>query len=183
MKKWTYVISVVTLVVGLMVGYESSRNQMNRSTNAQLNANLYQIWGTLYQAQVDLKQSTTNPTTREEKGYENNYKIAIAQAYSVWQAMELTLYQQGGVSLQDLQQINGGLKIIYETILPPYGMNLPSATIERARNWILVFESSLNTANPSLDFDYVKLLRSNIGNVVQKYRSYKSDGNFEVGNP
>lgn len=187
MKKrtWLYVLScIAALVIGTVGGasysnYRSHRQQLTRLENYSLAA----FAGTLASAQRDMKESTSNPTTPLERAYQVNLKVDVGQSWVLWETMQPELIAEGLPS-EKVQQINSGLQIVYNNILPPGSSEDQSRSVQQAREWISTFYSSLypNNGKGTVPSNAVLLarLKSKISVITSKYESYKSDSNFQV---
>lgn len=183
-RAWIYVLScLIALVIGMASGvsysdYRTHQEQLNLFENYPLSA----FAGTLVSAQRDMKESTTNPTTPLERSYQDHLKVDIGQSWVLWETMQPELIA-AGLSSTKVQEINSGLQIVYNNILPPGTSDQPGS-VKRAREWISTFYSCLypNHGNGSVPSDRVLFsrLKSNISVITSKYESYKSDGNFQV---
>lgn len=172
-------LAIACLIIGGATGYTVALNRANQRNFKQLNTTLSEIWVDLYSAQQDLVQSSDDPTTPEELGFEYRYKANVAKASALWEAITPTLISRG-LSPQDVYFIGGGLNIIWMNILPPYGLNPTSSSVERAHIWITMFEKSLYAPNPPVTFDYFQLLKNHLKPLVDKYASFSADPNFQV---
>ena len=184
MRKRINITAVAGVLVGMSAGYGLARYQARQANTSQLNTNIEQLSSYLTLAQIDLRESTANPTTAGERAYQANYKVQVAQAFSVWESITPTLVQRG-FSATNVYLVELGLNVVFQNILPPYGMNLKptSPTVRRAQAWIALFAKDLYLAHPpspSENTDYISLLKDNLASIARTYRSYKSDGNFQV---
>lgn len=183
MKKraWIYVLScMLALIIGIVGGVSYSNHrfhqkQLNRFENYTLSA----FSNALVKAQNDMKESTANPSTPLEKAYQNNLKVDVGQLSALWSAMYPDLIAQG-VPSEKVQQIGSGLEIVYNNILPPNGAD--PASVKRAREWISTFYTCMYPNHGPVSSNSILLsrLKSNIPIITSKYKSYKSDGNFQV---
>jgi len=175
---------MTALVIGTAGGvsysnYRSHQQQLTRFENNNLSA----FVSTLVSAHLDMKESTSNPTTALERAYQVNLKVDVGQSWVLWETMQSELIADG-LPLEKVQQINSGLQIVYNNILPPRSSEVQSGSVQRAREWILTFYSSLypNNANGPVPSNAVLLsrLKSKISVITSKYESFKSDSNFQV---
>lgn len=171
------------LIIGLICGIIYSNVSFHQKSVSRLdNGDLFSFANTLVAAENDIRKSTSNPTTPLEKAYEVNLKVDVGQLSVLWGAMSQELIAQGLPSV-DVQQIGSELDIIDKNILPPYGMMEQSASVQRARAWITFFYNAMYPGNklPNSNAIYFSRLKSNISSIFSKYRSYKSDPNFQIG--
>lgn len=169
-------VVVLALMVGGAIGYGVSQSQIHMTTYTRLNANLYQFSEELHFAESASTQFGKNSSTHLGLAYVNNYKLYVAQAYALWLSMSPDLLQEG-IPSTDIDQIREFLQTTYNNILPPFGMDENSQTVVKARYWISMFANALPT---EINHDYVSALKENIAKIVQTYRSFSSDGNFQV---
>lgn len=188
MKKRTrlYVLScIVALVIGAVGGGSYSNYMSRRQQLIDFEKYSFATFaGTLISAQRDMKESTSNPTTPLERAYQVNFKVDVGQSWVLWESMQPELIAEGLPS-EKVQQINSGLQIVYNNILPPGSSEDQPDSVQRAREWIATLYSSLypNSGKGPAPSNAVLLsrLKSNISVITSKYESFKSDGNFQVG--
>jgi type II secretory pathway pseudopilin PulG len=175
-------LSVIgTLIIGIVGGIGFSSYTFQQKNQISLENSLSAFANTLAGAQRDMRYSTMNPTNSFEKGYQVNLRVDVGQLSSLWSVMYPDLIAQG-LPVKDVQQIGSGLQIVYEGILPPYTTLDDPASVKRAREWITVFYKCMYPNNSPVlsNAIYLSRLKSQISTIAAKYRSYKSDSNFQV---
>lgn len=182
-RAWMLSLSCVgLLIIGIAGGVAWSNYRFHQETLKRVDSDVAAFANVLAETQMDMKQSTPNPTTPLEKAYEVNVKVDVGQLYELWGNMYPELLGQG-LSDQDLQQIYNGLTVIDMDILPPRTQNVDTHTVNLARSWITFFYGAIYPNNhnaPQPDAVYFSRLKSSLSSIAAKYRSYKSDPNFQV---
>lgn len=183
-KKQTWIMSwylVGVLIIGVVGGAVDSNNRFHQKNTNRLDSDVAAFANILAKAQADMKESTSNPTTSLEKAYEVNVKVDVGQLNVLWANMYPELVAQG-LSVQDAQQIENGLNIVDTNILPPRASSVDIKTIQRAKAWITFCYEAMYPDNkaPQSNAVYFSRLKSQLSSIATKYRSYKSDPNFQV---
>lgn len=184
MKKRLLIMSlcfVGALVVGVVGGVTYCNYRVHQQSLNRLDSDVAAFSNIVAKAQMDMKESTPNPTTPLEKAYEVNVKVDVGQLNALWTNMSPDLIAQG-LSAQDVQQIEDGLLIVDTNILPPGATMDEPASVQRARAWITFFYNAMYPDNkpPKSNSVYFSRLTSQLSSIAAKYRSYKSDPNFMV---
>lgn len=181
-KMWMMSLSFVgVLIIGLVGGAIYSNDRFHQKSIERLQSNVAAFADILAKTQMDIRESASSPTTPLEKAYEVNVKVDVGQLNVLWTNMYPALVAQG-LSAQNVQQIENGLVIVDTNILPPRGSSVDAKTIQRARAWITFFYEAMYPGNKAPQSNTVNLsrLKSQLPSIAAKYRSYKSDPNFQV---
>lgn len=184
MKKRTWILSlylVGVLIIGVVGGAIYSNIRFHQKSINRLHSNVIAFANILAKTQMDMKESTSDPTTPLETAYEVNVKVDVGQLNVLWTNMYPELVAQGW-AVQNAQQIENGLDIVDTNILPPRASSVDAKTIQRARAWITFFYEALDPdiKSPQSNAIYFSRLKSQLSSIAAEYRSYKSDPNFQV---
>ena len=184
MKKRAWVLSLCfigALIIGIIGGATYSNYWSHQKSIKRLNNDLSAFASILAKAQMDMRESTSNPSTPLQKAYEVNVKVDVGQLSALWTNMSPELIAKG-LSVQDVQQIEEGLGTIDTNILPPGASMDEPASVQRARAWITFFYNAMYQNNKAQQSNavYFSRLKSRLSSIAGKYRAYKSDPNFQV---